>query len=360
MSSPVSSMKAAVRRSSSRAIVSSPQAEELDLFPSSQQVVVAREVIAQEVSNQSDSNLMIEQKLLAFLRRLDEVENLVRRVENRQQELSARLYSDEFIGFMVILAIMVEVLLRVRPRVGQFRPWGVAHQLNIVNRLKRQGNDATDGATTQTTTATTTTTTTSPNSRPVGEARPEFHENHGNGAVSQNGVSFSPKHGLFLKPELCVVAFRKDHTALTNFIDSTLRHLDDVKLSVRPYYVIESQDHLRQCPRAKLYLVIFEMEERVSSGPRHQDSDLITSTVRYIKSLGATIVLIVTNDEGSKRLTVHALYNTHLRLLQSHEAFQDLTSSGRVFSAWRELTSHQISHMRKIVKTALSLKTSIR
>ncbi|KAK7487746.1 hypothetical protein BaRGS_00021013, partial [Batillaria attramentaria] len=268
--------------------------------------VVAREVIAQEVSNQSDSNLMIEQKLLAFLRRLDEVENLVRRVENRQQELSARLYSDEFIGFMVILAIMVEVLLRVRPRVGQFRPWGVAHQLNI------------------------------------------------------NGVSFSPKHGLFLKPELCVVAFRKDHTALTNFIDSTLRHLDDVKLSVRPYYVIESQDHLRQCPRAKLYLVIFEMEERVSSGPRHQDSDLITSTVRYIKSLGATIVLIVTNDEGSKRLTVHALYNTHLRLLQSHEAFQDLTSSGRVFSAWRELTSHQISHMRKIVKTALSLKTSIR
>nr|KAG5691739.1 hypothetical protein BaRGS_010242 [Batillaria attramentaria] len=38
MSSPVFSMKAAVRRSSSRAIVSSPQAEELDLFPSSQQV----------------------------------------------------------------------------------------------------------------------------------------------------------------------------------------------------------------------------------------------------------------------------------------------------------------------------------
>nr|KAG5708461.1 hypothetical protein BaRGS_026188 [Batillaria attramentaria] len=39
MSSPVSSMKAAVRHSSPRAIVSSPQAEELDLFPSSQQVV---------------------------------------------------------------------------------------------------------------------------------------------------------------------------------------------------------------------------------------------------------------------------------------------------------------------------------
>ena len=98
-------------------------------------------------------------------------------------------------------------------------------------------------------------------------------------------MSFSPKHGLFLKPELCVIAFRKDHSALTAFIDNTLRHLDDVKLSIRPYYVIESHDHLRQCPRAKLYLVIFEMEERVSSSPAAQDSDLITSTVRYIKSL---------------------------------------------------------------------------
>lgn len=69
---------------------------------------------------------------------------------------------------------------------------------------------------------------------------------------------------------------------------------------------------------------------------------------------------MVTNDEGSKKLTAHALYNTHLRLLQSHEAFQDLTSTGRVFSSWRELTSHQLSHMRKIVKTALNLKTGLR
>jgi hypothetical protein len=96
----------------------------------------------------------------------------------------------------------------------------------------------------------------------------------------QNGVSFSPKHGLFLKPELCVMAFRKDNAALSAFIDTTLSHLDDVKLAVRPYYVVESHEHLRQCPRSKLYLVIFEIEERVS-----QDSDLITSTVRYIKSL---------------------------------------------------------------------------
>ena len=100
----------------------------------------------------------------------------------------------------------------------------------------------------------------------------------------QNGVSFSPKHGLFLKPELCIVAFRRDHTPLTSFISSTLRHLDDVRISVRPYYVVESHEHLRQVPRAKLYLVVFEIEERVSSSG--QDSDLITSTVRYIKSLG--------------------------------------------------------------------------
>ena len=51
-------------------------------------------MMAQEVSNQSDSNLVIEQKILVFLRRLEDIERMVKRVENRMQELSARLYSD--------------------------------------------------------------------------------------------------------------------------------------------------------------------------------------------------------------------------------------------------------------------------
>ena len=51
-------------------------------------------MMAQEVSNQSDSNLVIEQKLLVFLRRLEDIERMVRRVESRMHELSARLYSD--------------------------------------------------------------------------------------------------------------------------------------------------------------------------------------------------------------------------------------------------------------------------
>lgn len=51
-------------------------------------------MIAQEVSNQSDSNSAIEQKLGTFLRRLEQVENMIRMLETRQQELTARLHSD--------------------------------------------------------------------------------------------------------------------------------------------------------------------------------------------------------------------------------------------------------------------------
>ncbi|XP_076467173.1 uncharacterized protein LOC143298242 isoform X2 [Babylonia areolata] len=337
--------------------------------------VLAREMMAQEVSNQTDSNLLIERKLQAFLRKVDEVEKMVRKLENRLNELSTRLHSDEFIGFVVILAIMVEVLLRVRPRVaGHIRPWGS----DIMARYRRwsQGTDITtiNAAATINTPAAAAVTTNggSPNggNRTLVDGRVtegvQESTTFTNGSAPQNGVSFSPKHGLFLKPELCVITFRKDHTPLTSFVNATVRHLDDVRVSVRPYYVIEGHEDLRQCPRAKLYLVIFEMEERerASSGNscsyRTQDAELITATVRYVKSFGANLILVVTNDEGSKKLTVHALYNTHLRLLQSHEAFQDLTSSGRVFSAWKELTSHQTSHMRKIVKSSLSLKTSLR
>ncbi|XP_025097659.1 uncharacterized protein LOC112565971 isoform X2 [Pomacea canaliculata] len=319
--------------------------------------VVAREMIAQEVSNQSDSNSAIEQKLGTFLRRLEQVENMIRMLETRQQELTARLHSDEFVGFLIILAIMVEVMLRVRPKVGEINPWGLRQRMRL--SPNNRPRPTSEPAAISTPTLISSTVTTAQPRAVADMTRQEVHENN-NGGGPQNGVSFSPKHGLFLRPELCIIAFRRDNPALTSFVDSTLRHLDDIKVSVRPYYLVENHDHLRHCPRTRLYLVIFEMEERVGSSSRGHDSDLITSTVRYIKSLGASIILVVTNDEGSKKLTAHALYNTHLRLLQSHEAFQDLTSTGRVFSSWRELTSHQLSHMRKIVKTALNLKTGLR
>jgi hypothetical protein len=56
--------------------------------------VLAREVISQEVTNQSQSNVAVERKLIVFLRRVEEVEGMVRRVDTRIQELSARLCSD--------------------------------------------------------------------------------------------------------------------------------------------------------------------------------------------------------------------------------------------------------------------------
>ena len=75
--------------------------------------VLAREMMAQEVSNQSDSNLMIAQKILVFLRRLEDVERMVKRVENRMLELSARLYSDGETRLFLLHRLLFSVCLSV-------------------------------------------------------------------------------------------------------------------------------------------------------------------------------------------------------------------------------------------------------
>lgn len=90
-----------------------------------------------------------------------------------------------------------------------------------------------------------------------------------------------------------------------------------------------------------------------------------TSEVLFIQLMYFTIflfaantVVIMANDEGSKRLSGHVLYNAQLRAVQSQEILQELASKGRLFSIWKELTSHQISHMRKILLSSLNMRVS--
>ena len=51
-------------------------------------------MIAQEVTNQSYSNLAVEKKLFVFLKKVEEIEGMVKRLESRIEETSARIYSD--------------------------------------------------------------------------------------------------------------------------------------------------------------------------------------------------------------------------------------------------------------------------
>ena len=67
-------------------------------------------------------------------------------------------------------------------------------------------------------------------------------------------------------------------------------------------------------------------------------------------------MVVVANDEGSKKLTAHSLYNSSLRLVKTSTCLQELAANGRLFSMWEEMTSHQLSHLRRVIKTVLNLK----
>ncbi|XP_041352186.1 uncharacterized protein LOC121370785 isoform X2 [Gigantopelta aegis] len=290
--------------------------------------VIARESIAKEVINQSDVNSHLNDKLDIFLEKLELISNKNRLLEVRLEQVTARMHSDETLGFLVMVFIMVEVMVRLEPKVRRLlTPWrnGPAPA-----KEEEKTND-------------------------------NCPQEQNISSVSKNGVNYSPKHGISLRPELCVILFKRDNNISSTLVDGIIKHLDDGKMAERPHYTIEGSETLRQIPRVKLYLVISEMEEKCGhSFLRPQDVELHTSAIRFMKSLGASIVLVMTNDEGSKKLTAHSMYNTSLRLVQSHEVLQELTSNGRVFSMWRELTSHQLSHLRKIVKSVLNVKTSVR
>lgn len=71
-------------------------------------------------------------------------------------------------------------------------------------------------------------------------------------------------------------------------------------------------------------------------------------------------VAVIINDEGSKNLTAHSIYNTTLRMIKTNDILQDLAADGRLFSMYQEMTSHQLSHLRRMVKTVLNAKLIMR
>lgn len=79
----------------------------------------------------------------------------------------------------------------------------------------------------------------------------------------------------------------------------------------------------------------------------------------YVNLFSGQLIITFTNDEGSRRLTANAMYNSNLKPVHSHEILRDFAAKGRLFTMYRDMTSHQISHMRKLIMTALSFRTGL-
>lgn len=314
--------------------------------------VVAREAIAQEVVNQSDLNGVLDQKLSVFINKVEDLHLRMNKLENRMLDLHSRVISDESVGFLVVIILVIEIIMRFQPRIRLLQYWfkqkgiGTASATKQAIDLRRE----------------------SPSS-------------------SKNGVlNFSPKHGISLRNEVCVVIFKKENENIyITLVESLVKQMDNVRLAVRPYIAVEGPDTLRHLPYCKLFLVFadcmpckvaatpttpspssssssissYSSSSASSSPTRSSDQlELQIASLKVIKALGANTVVIMANDEGSKRLSGHVLYNAQLRAVQSQEILQELASKGRLFSIWKELTSHQISHMRKILLSSLNMRVS--
>ncbi|GAB1598907.1 uncharacterized protein LOC115232463 [Argonauta hians] len=312
--------------------------------------VVAREAMAQEVVNQSDLNGVLDQKLSVFINKVEDLHQQIDRVENKILDIHARINSDESVGFLVIVILVIELVMRIHPRIRLLQIWFQEKNLPSSPSSNKQAID-------------------------VRRESPS--------SSSKNGVlNISPKHGISLRNEVCVIMFKKESENIySTLMDSLIKQLDNVRLAVRPFLAVEGQDCLRHLPYCKIFLVFAECTSNkrpsspssptnsvnqsqmtpsvpayptsLQSKPNEQVELQITS-LKVIKALGANAIVIITNDEGSKRLSGHVLYNAHLRAIQTQDMLQELASKGRLFSIWKELTSHQISHMRKILLSTLN------
>ena len=70
-----------------------------------------------------------------------------------------------------------------------------------------------------------------------------------------------------------------------NLSEAMLRHLEGVKVAVKPYYSIFTSDDMRNMPRVRLYVIIVDLETR-GAFLNGMDKDLIMLTIKHAKSVG--------------------------------------------------------------------------
>ena len=101
-------------------------------------------------------------------------------------------------------------------------------------------------------------------------------------SVSNPGT---PKHSG-LRNEICVIFFQRDssNNVFSNLSEAMLRHLEGVKVAVRPYYSIYTAEDMRNMPHVRLYVIIVDLETR-GAFLNGTDKDLVMMTIKHAKSL---------------------------------------------------------------------------
>ncbi|KAK3577399.1 hypothetical protein CHS0354_032247 [Potamilus streckersoni] len=286
--------------------------------------VYARESIAREVFNQSDLNKLLNAKLAMFLQQLNNLSHKYNDLELKYKELSTRVHSDELLGLVIFVVILVEILSRLWRRIvkllskitvymPQFPRLGQRLFPRLGQRLERKNSSACS----------------------------------------------TPKHSGSPRNELCIVLVKRGSSLYQIFLDSILKSFDDIRVVIRPYHNVTSQEDLRCLPNVRLYFVLIDAESTHNHG-NGTEKDLEITTLKAVKSMPGHSVVIIANDEGSKKLTAHSMYNTSIRLVKNNEILHALAADGRLFSIWQEMTSHQMSHLRRVIKTVLCTKFALR
>lgn len=104
----------------------------------------------------------------------------------------------------------------------------------------------------------------------------------------------TPKHSSGLRNETCVVCFQRDNTnsLISKLTDAMLRHLEGVKLTVKPFYAVFSMDDLRNMPHVKLYVIVVDLESR-GLFLNGSEKDLVLMAIKFTKSIGGLYFLIL-------------------------------------------------------------------
>ncbi|CAG5120594.1 unnamed protein product [Candidula unifasciata] len=314
--------------------------------------VVAREVIAAEVTNQSYSNLELERKLDDLMSAIKQLSHRLDKVKEQISEVSSRLYSDECLGFLVLMFVLVQIILALRTRLRDKQGQGVkahstqTHNGSTMNALRSFCNN------------------------------------------SINGISWPSKQNVSFKQDACLVTFSKrtkEHISAQT--DCLLAYVTDgIKFPIKQTFLIDSQDALKECPRAKVYLVFVDCQalnvndaavvrdaadanagscggggdtgsnDAESRKEHEQDFDFQMTSLRLLHLSGAHVILVLMNEYGSQQLADHALYNPNLPLFQSYDILQELASSGHVLSIWKDFSPHQLSYVKKIGRAGFNIK----